>query len=520
MSAIDFLSHGAPAPAPRQPRAAAPGTALIVLLILLLPLAAYWHTAASIVAIWERSDTYAHGYVILPITLWLVWRRRDALRQMPLQPCWPALAALALCGAAWLAGELGGVQVVSQYALAAMLALTPLALLGLRMARVIAFPLLFLLFGVPVGENLIAPLVQITAGFTVEALRWTGVPVLREGNHISLPSGDWSVVEACSGLRYLISSVTLGCLYAYLSYRSWRRRALLVLAAVLVPVLANGLRAYMIIMIGHLSGMALAVGVDHLIYGWVFFGLVMLLLFRIGNIWREDEEAPAAGVTRSAPPPAPASTATVAGAALTIAASLLVWPAYLYRLEQAGAALPPLELERFHARAPMALGFTDWTPDYQAPSGSLRQFYALPAGPVGLTLMYYRDQRDGPKLISSGHHLTMADSPWREGASVDRALGQGADGPPAVRETTLRKGQQSLLVWRWYAIDGQPTASDYVGKMLQSKQKMMTGGSNGVVVMLFSPYDDDPEVARARMTQFLQGNAASLRATLTGGHRP
>jgi exosortase A len=149
-----------------------------------------------------------------------------------------------------------------------------------------------LLFAVPFGEFLLPPLMEQTADFTVFALRATGIPVYREGLYFTIPSGNWSVVEACSGLRYLIASITLGFLYAYLTYHSIRRRAIFVVVSVIVPIVANWLRAYMIVMIGHLSSMKLAVGVDHLIYGWLFFGLVMLILFWVGSFWREDFAQP------------------------------------------------------------------------------------------------------------------------------------------------------------------------------------------------------------------------------------
>jgi exosortase A len=280
--------------------ASLPGSArhaLLVALVMLLPLLLYFGTARSLADIWRRSDTFAHGFIIVPISLWLVWRQRGELSRLPLQPFWPALLALAACGAAWLLASLAGVGIVRQYALAAMLPLTVLAILGKRVALALLFPLAFILFAVPVGENLIPPLIELTANFTIDALRLSGIPVLRDGNSFSIPSGNWSVVEACSGLRYLVSSVTLGCLFAYLSYRSAWRRGLFVLASVLVPLAANGVRAYMIVMMGHLSGMTLAVGVDHLIYGWIFFGIVMLLLFWIGSFWREDLDpaAPSAG---------------------------------------------------------------------------------------------------------------------------------------------------------------------------------------------------------------------------------
>lgn len=264
---------------------------LMIALALLAPFALYFGTARSIVAIWNSSETFTHGYIILPISLWLIWRRRENFAALPPTPYWPALILLAMAGAAWLLARMGEVQVVQQYAFVAMLPLIALGVLGRRLAASLAFPLLFMLFAVPFGEIFIDPLIQFTAEFTVRAVQLTGIPVLRNGTRFELPSGSWSVVEACSGVRYLISSVTLGCLYAYLTYRSTRRRLLFIAIAIIVPVIANGLRAYMIVMIGHLSSMQLATGVDHLIYGWLFFGLVMFLMFWIGSYWREDQAA-------------------------------------------------------------------------------------------------------------------------------------------------------------------------------------------------------------------------------------
>ena len=120
--------------------------------------------------------------------------------------------------------------------LIAMLIAAVWTLLGAAFVRAAFFPLMFLFFAVPMGEFLIQPLMGVTADFTVSMLQATGIPVYREGTFFSIPSGDWSVVEGCSGLRYLIASVTLGVLYAYLTYRSWKRRLLFSVAAMIVPV--------------------------------------------------------------------------------------------------------------------------------------------------------------------------------------------------------------------------------------------------------------------------------------------
>src|SRR5690349_8739025 len=230
-------------------------------------LALYGPTAASIVSIWIRSETFTHGFVVVPICLWLVWRRRDAIATIPARPWWPGLGLVFAAGALWLVTSAADVLGVKQFALVFMVQAAIVTVLGTQIARATLLPLAFLLFAVPFGEIFVPTLIEWTANFTVSALRWSGVPVYREANMFIIPSGAWSVVETCSGIRYIIASVMIGTIYSALAYRSTRRRAMFMAAAILVPIVANWLRAYMIVMLGHLSNNKLAVGVDHIIYG-------------------------------------------------------------------------------------------------------------------------------------------------------------------------------------------------------------------------------------------------------------
>ncbi|MEO7494752.1 MAG: exosortase A [Massilia sp.] len=491
--------------------------ALLLALALLLPLAIYFSTAQSIVAIWNRSETFAHGYIILPISLWLIWKQRASLARTAVKPFWPAYILLLGCGFGWVLAKLGDVQIVMQYMLACMLPLSVLAIAGFAITRQILFALLFILFAVPFGEVFIPPLIGVTANFTVDALRLTGIPVLREGNSFTIPSGSWSVVEACSGVRYLISSFTLGCLYAYLTYRSRWRQALFVLMSILVPILANGARAYMIVMMGHLSGMTMAVGVDHLIYGWVFFGIVMFLLFWIGSFWREDQKdggaADVAFAQRLRNQPPSSRAATLAGAALALALVIGVWPLYAWSLQRAehnpvAARLAPLATDWSGAPA-----FTDWQPGFDPAPTQSRQFYAKDGRQVGASVLYYRNQQLGQRLISSTNQMVQAKSDWRD---IDSALRTEQIGGHAftVREDSLKGPSGRLLVWRWYWIDQQTTTSDYVGKALQVRQKMLHGSDDGAAVMLYAAYDEHPESARAALRAFLTANQAALDAGL------
>ncbi len=476
----------------------------------------YADTARSIVAIWNSSDTFAHGYIILPISLWLIWRRRDVLANMTPTPYWPALLPLAAAGFGWLLAELGDVQVVRQYAFVAMLPLVALAVLGVRMSKAMAFPLLFLLLAVPFGEIFVDPLINFTADFTVAALQATGIPVLRNGSNFEIPSGSWSVVEACSGVRYLISSFTLGCLYAYLSYRSRARQIVFVLLSIGVPIVANGLRAYMIVMIGHLSGNKLAAGVDHLIYGWAFFGLVMFLMFWIGSFWREDRQA--TPVSRSQASVRSArrtpSAPQVAAAAISCIACLAVWPMYARFVNLTVFNPAMAQLNSFDALWQESTPFTDWKPSFHPANAEMNRFFRRNAEEVGIAVKFYRNQRHGAELISSANRLVLEkDKSWQLVATSHRRETVGKR-ELAMREARIHGASGQFIVWYWYWIDGAFTASDYAGKLLQAKEKLLLRGDDSAAVMVFAPYASSPEEARKTMRDYLSQHLAPLEIAL------
>ncbi|MFC5510944.1 exosortase A [Massilia jejuensis] len=487
------------------PKIAVIAAAFVALLVL------YWSTAVSMVAVWNSSDTFAHGYVIAPISLWLIWRRREVFARIPAAPYWPALGMLALCGGAWLLARAGEVQVVMQYAFVAMFPAVALAVLGRRLAGALAFPLLFLLFAVPFGEAFVQPLINFTADFTVAAVRATGIPVLRNGTLFELPTGNWSVVEACSGVRYLISSITLGCLYAYLSYRSIKRRVMFIALSVVVPIIANGLRAYMIVMIGHMSGMELATGVDHLIYGWLFFGLVMFIMFWIGSYWREDEAipAPAGAASQAAATPSAGSVAGVAIGAVLVAA---LWPALGAVSDKAAYNPAPVRLDGARLASAPA-GAPAWSPEFMAPDAALRGRYTAAGAPVHLNVLYYRNQGPDKRLISSVNRVDKRADNYRQTGSSGRIETIGGK-PLALRETRVKGPDGNYLVWHSTWVDGRFLSNDYLGKLHQAKAKLMMHGDDGAAVMLATPLGEHPDAARATLRTFLEANLAPLQATL------
>ncbi len=486
--------------------------------ILLLLAAGFWPTLHSMIEIWDRSETYTHGYLIFPISAWLIWRMRAELARIRPHPDLRGLILLAAAGAAWLLADAGSVNVAAQYAFITMLIAAVWALLGWTFVRAAFFPLMFLLFAVPVGEFLIYPLMQVTADLTVTLLQATGIPVYREGTFFSIPSGDWSVIEACSGLRYLIASVTLGSLYAYLTYRSWGRRLVFAVLSGIVPLFANGVRAYMIVMIGHLAGMEYAVGVDHLIYGWVFFGVVMLLLFWVGGFWREDGR-PEPGVATAV---AADSGRSYARPALPVAiATLLVaglWPVYAAWLTARPLpAMPVLQVEAQGGWQPSE-AFVTWVPHWVGADRTLRQSYSQAGRKVLLALDYYATQRQGAELINSQNYMVSQSKyeHWINIGEKQRTVDIGGQ-PRQVRQARLesRDGQGRLLVWQWNLIHRRPTVNDPVGKLVLAFDRVLLKRDDGLSVLIATPYEGrETEAASATLARFAAGMEPAIAHAL------
>ena len=489
---------------------------LAVVVLLIAVLAIYWQTTLSMVAIWERSETFAHGFVVIPIFCYLLWRRRGALVGLKPRPYWGALLGIAAAGAVWLVGEIVNAASVSQFAMVAMIPFAVWAVLGTRVAMVIGIPLAFLFFAVPFGEFLVPTLMDRTADFTVAALRASGIPVYREGNYFIIPSGAWSVVEACSGLRYLIASLMVGCLYAYLSYRSPIRRIVFIAASLVVPIVANWVRAYLIVLIGHLSSNRLAVGVDHLIYGWLFFGVVIMLLFWIGSRWREDDVPAPASVTRQTGTDVEGnadSARRVWAAALAALCLMVIWQplraSFDASVNSQAVHLAPVAAREAWVSIPGEI--SAWRPDLSGARAELRQSFAKDGQRVGLYIAFYRGQTRDTKAISSTNQLVNATNRvWRRIDAVTTSDPAGSTFHP--RAGTLVGLGEGLEVWQWYWVDGHVTSNEYEAKLYQAISTLRGHGDPVAWIVIYAPSDGGKTHAGASLQQF----ATIMRGSIEG----
>ena len=255
---------------------------------LLCLVAIFFREIRAAVDVWNASTAYSHCYLVLPMTLYLLWERRRLFGSAAAKPEALWLFAAVPISLVWLVSERLGVMEGRQLAAIAGVELLLLTMLGRSLFSRISGPLLFLFFLVPFGAFLTPALQRFTAGFTIVGLDLLGIPNYSDKFIIETPAGTFFVAEACAGLRFLIAAIAFGVFYALLSYVSPGRRLGFIAASIIVPIVANGFRALGIVVLGQVLGSAEAAAADHIIYGWVFFSAVMLLLIAVGQLFRED----------------------------------------------------------------------------------------------------------------------------------------------------------------------------------------------------------------------------------------
>ena len=238
--------------------------------------------------VWVISDIFNHCLFVIPISFLLIWQKRASLQQVPARPQAVWLLLLLPVTLIYIFAYAGDIAVLMHIATFSALPIIILSIIGYQASKVILFPLAFILFSIPVGEELIPTLQQTAATIAITLLKIVNIPTYINGLYIEIPKGRFLVAEACSGISFFIVSIVFGCLFAYTSFYTLKRKLLFVAISFIVPILANGIRVFGIIYIAHLTDMQYAAGADHLIYGWFFYCLVLGLLILLGNSMRDS----------------------------------------------------------------------------------------------------------------------------------------------------------------------------------------------------------------------------------------
>lgn len=243
----------------------------------------------AMVGQWWDSSTYNHILLVPLILGWLVALRIGELQKLEPAIWAPGLAFIAGSVLVWVMGRFAGFNLLQQAGAVLILPASLITLLGVRVAMGLLFPLGYMAFLVPFGDELVPALQMITAALTIALVKLSGIPAVIDGVFIDTPAGLFEVAEACSGVKFLIAMIALGALVANVCFRNWKRRALFMALCIMAPILANAVRAWGTIYVAQFIGAEKAGGFDHIVYGWLFFAVVIAAV--LGVSWRYFDRA-------------------------------------------------------------------------------------------------------------------------------------------------------------------------------------------------------------------------------------
>ena len=486
-------------------------TAAFVLLGLAV---AYADSLAYLVQQWIEDDNYGHGFFVPLISLTLAWWKREQVYAAGTVSSWWGPAVLAVALVVFAVGELATLFVLQHLSLwLAVLALT-LAVIGPRATNQLMFPFGYLLTAIPLPQlleqNLTASLQLLSSILGVGFLQLVGVTAFRDGNVIDLGPMQLQVVEACSGLRYLIPLVALSLLCGYLFQERFWKKVLLVASAIPLAIVLNGLRIGMIGVLVELNGAGAAEGFMHAFEGWTLFvcslGLLlgeMWLLANIGRVGCRRSFTQLLSVMPSTDRPnpgriprvlRPASWCSVGLVAVIVAVSFSVTSreeavptrrSFIdFPLQLQGWQGIPLSMDKQYVDT---LKFDDYLlADFQGPVGS-----------VNLYVAYYGSQKKGQSAHSP--KTCLPGGGWEIGSFRETAVADGESGKPLflANRVVIEKGQDKQVVLYWFKQRDRLVTNEYLVKAWLLWDSLTKHRSDGALVRLVAPLRPGEEIAAA-----------------------
>ncbi|MEM8984012.1 MAG: exosortase A [Pseudomonadota bacterium] len=505
--------------------------------------------------LWQRS-AHQHGLVVLPVTVWLLWRTSRAAPLPPIRPSILLLLVLVPILGLWLAGRLAAIQAVEHLAALLAIVVAFAAVVGPAVTWRLRFGLAFLLLALPVSDLLVPFMMRITADIAELLLQLTGVTYLRQGQYIDLAGGSFVVAEVCSGVRYLTAGMLTLLLFAHVSFASFWRQAAVVGCGAVLLVIANGLRAYLTMIVASATQMRWLGGSDHVYFGWVMFGVVIFLMLWLAGRFA-DGEAPPAGaptptsssvqaavpwrlvavlaaamlivtlnplqsgllqtvklalagvlaavvvvVTRRTPTDTSGKPATSLGigggtvamllAVAVIPAAIGWWSAYVQSNEAIVAAAPQVRLDDCRTDGPWT---APWRPS--APGANIVET-AFDCGNERLSVVvsWYESASRGPELVSSSNR------PWP--TNVRRRSDEQSISGRSINAASVDDASTEWLTWYWYEVDNKRIAAPVAAKLAQLRALLSRRPAGGRLVVVAAPLGGrDRAIAKASLDRLV-----------------
>jgi exosortase A len=452
--------------------------------------AIFWHETAGAVQVWIVSPTFNHCFLILPIALFMMWERRRNVAEIERRPALAAAGLILLLSFAWLLAHFMSVLELQQFIVLTMLQGVLLCTFGWPLYRRYMAGFLYLYFLVPSGAEFVPQLQEITAKLAVSGLHIIGIPVFSDGAIIDTPSGSFAVAEACAGLRFLIAAIAFGVFYSTLIYRSIFRRLLFIALSIAIPILANGLRVFGLIAAAQWLGDPTAALADHLLYGWIFFSIVLIALIFAGRAFSDIDH-----VSPPVPQPALAAPANFSRTLVAVVISIVCVAAFPVA---AMCMSQPRELPLPAMPQAVSMPWTNkaessgWKPVVVSPSKTFSDTFSDGEHTV------YRFEAlftgSGAANLLRSENRVADEHEWKLDSNRVEQVKIGNQNYPVVA-TKIANGTRRLTVWSFYEVEGGAETSTLSIKLRQLRERFSPSHCVDAFVALATPDEDATELA-------------------------
>lgn len=481
----------------------------------------FWPTFRDLLGIGSAVAAYTHRIFVIPIFAVTVWTLRFELAALPIHAYWPGIVAIIGAGLLWLLGELTFIRIFTEAAVIMMIPLTVLTVLGFQWLWATSFPLFFLIFAIPVRGPLVDLQVSMTAKFTHIGLLASGFPVHREGHYFEVPSGKWSIAEACSGIEYLSACMMFTVLFAWTMYNSVQKRAIFIVGGIVVGITGNWLRAYLTIVIAHVSDNRL-LRQDHGTFGWLLFATLLFVYCWVGWYFRDgrsnikgDGIPMVEGGSVARPKNEGEGNHRLVGPMIIALVAMATWPA-ISNSYLRGKTNRPVDIADIAPRAGWSLvemPLTDWAPALVNPTRDRLQLFEKNGRQVGVFMGVFANQSWNSKLVTSVNQFVAPESSrWN---MVERGVQNTTYlGKPLQVNTAVILGGSRIMARQWYWIHGVATGENIQAKIEQLRARL--GGRDDISawVSIGALVDSSSVATQGTLDEFLRDMSHSIEQAL------
>jgi EpsI family protein len=477
---------------------------VVACLLLIVGVVGLWPSWRALGQLWLASADYQHGFIVAGVSIvWALRSRRviDTVRSRPMPGLLPLLALMLAC---WVVAYRGNSQLLQQVLLPAILLAAVTTALGAQVGRVLAPPIAFLYFVIPVWDQLLPLLQGLTTVVAEQTLGLLQVPTVVDGNDVTIPEGRFTIADACSGKRYLIVGLAFSVIAGVAQGLRRQRLVVLMAIAVLLALLVNWLRVVTIIYAGHVSNMQhYLVAKEHLTFGWlVFIPLLAGLILSARRLARSGSPQPSA--PNASPVQRVATTSWIASFVLLGAPVVLVVADTRSGAPEPGLAQLPVMTGAWQGPLPTR---DQWQPRYQGAAAERRGRYSGVDGDIEVYLNVYGAQRQGHELIYFENSVTPPGE-W------------SAAGQPSLQDSALtvfvakRIGTgEKWVMAQSYRIGGKSTMTPAVAQLYYGMQAIWRPVPAGTMAVA-APCTLDCESAALRVRAFWRDHGLVLAALI------